>query len=84
VEKVTHPDAIKLVVDAIAAIRDREIDAGEGALLARATSDLLRKMVPQCSGYRWGWVWKATIYGASGTLEEVAVHLDKLNDSSNG
>jgi len=79
---MSNHEAVKLVVDAIAAIRDREIDAGEGAQLARATSDLLRKMVPHCGG-RWGWVWRASIYGASGTLEEVATHLDTLDNRGN-
>lgn len=75
---MTNQDAVRLVVDAIAAIRDREIDAKEGAQLARASADLLQKMIPHCAG-RWGWIWRATIYGAAGTLSEVAAHLDTLS-----
>jgi len=79
---MNNQEAVKLIAEAIAAIKDREIDAKEGAILARATSDLLRKMVPHCSG-RWGWIWRATIYGASGTLEEVAAHLDEIWKAQN-
>ena len=76
-------ETVHLITEMIFAIRDREIDAAEGAQIARATSGLLDSLLPQCKGARYGWVWRMAIHGARTTLGELAEHLESLDNRGN-
>jgi hypothetical protein len=75
----TPHETVHLISELILAIRDREIEAHEGAGIARAASSLLDSLLPQCKGHRFGWVWRMAIHGARTSLGELAEYLDSLN-----
>ena len=74
-------ETIKLLIGAVRAIQDKEIDAKEAVILCQLAANLLEKLIPLVSQHRLSWVIRAGIYGARSALFEASAYFDNLDST---
>jgi len=75
-------DTIKLLIGAVKAIQDKEIDSEEAVILCQLSANLLEKIIPLVSQHRLSWVFRASIYGARSALFEAAAFFENMNNET--
>ena len=72
-------DTIKLLIGAVKAIQDKEIDAQDAVILCRLAANLLEKIIPLVSTHRLSWLIRASIYGARSALFEASAFFETMD-----
>ena len=75
-------ETLRLLIAAVQATQDREIDAADGVILCQLAADLLEKIIPLVRNHRLSWLIKAAIYGARSALVEASMYFESLNNDS--
>jgi len=74
-----HKETIQLLIRAVRAVQDKEIDAKEAVILCNLAANLLEKIIPLVASHRLSWLIRASIYGARSALFEAATFFEKLS-----